>query len=141
MLLAWNEHNFVEQKAALNEGQKNVVSTVATPLDASLEGKLVYFHGETFSPAEKLVDQDFGIVTDDLKLIREVEMYQWKEDSEEQCEDKYGGGQECTTTYDYRKIWSEDAIDSSRFYSEAGHTNPTHWEYSSKTLEKKPILV
>ncbi len=140
-LLARNENNFVEQKAALKEGEKNVISTSPTPLDSSLEGKLVYFNGETSSPAEKLVDQDFNILTDDLKLIRNVEMYQWKEDSEEDCHDNYGGGEECTTTYDYRKVWEDQPIDSSRFYQEEGHRNPTHRAYSSKTLEKKPILV
>lgn len=141
IMLAWNENNFVEQKAALNEGQKKVVSTIASPLNPDLEGKLVYFHGESSSPAEALKDEDFAVVSDDLKLIRTVEMYQWREHAEEECQDNYGGSETCTTTYDYTKEWNEEKINSDDFYREIGHKNPKKWDYRSKVFQKEPILI
>lgn len=140
-MLAWNENNFVEQKAALNEGQKKVVNTVSSPLNGNLEGEFVYFHGETTSPAEALKDEDFSVVSDDLKLIRTVEMYQWHEHAEEDCYDDYGGNETCTTTYDYTKEWSEEKINSEDFYREIDHRNPKTWDYRSKIFQKEPILI
>jgi hypothetical protein len=36
-----------------------------------------------------LKDDVFGIVSDDLKLKRTVEMYQWYEEEKEECHDNY----------------------------------------------------
>lgn len=139
--LARNENNFVEQKAALNEGNNIVQETVAETINPELDGQLVHLQGMTSSPAEALKDPVFGVKTDDLKLIRKVEMYQWKESSSEKCQDNYGGSETCTTTYDYKKVWSDSEIDSTRFYESAGHYNPSEWEYASQQREKSPILV
>lgn len=95
----------------------------------------------TNSAAETLKDPVFGVKTDDLKLIRKVEMYQWKEFSDEKCQDNYGGSETCTTTYEYKKVWSDSEIDSTRFYESAGHYNPSEWEYRSEQREKSPILL
>src|SRR4051812_44070939 len=42
-------------------------------------------------------------------------MYQWKEDKKQETQDNLGGGQTTTTTYDYTREWSDDAINSSEF--------------------------
>jgi hypothetical protein len=52
-----------------------------------LDGKEVHVYGDTESPAEALVDSIFGITTNDLKLARNVEMYQWDESQDEDCTD------------------------------------------------------
>lgn len=139
--LARNENNFVEQKAALNEGNKIVQETISETINPELEGQLVHLQWMTSSPAKELEDPVFGVKTDDLKLMRKVEMYQWKEFSDEKCQDNYGGSETCTTTYEYKKVWSDSEIDSSRFYESAGHYNPREWEYNSEKREKSPILL
>ena len=103
VLLARNENNFVEQKAALKEGESLVQDANAQQLNPELDGKLVHIQGVTSSPASSLQDPRFGVKADDLKLIRSVEMYQRSESSSEECHDNYGGSQDCTTTYDYKK--------------------------------------
>ena len=104
--IAWlvrNEHNFVQQKAALKEWASVVQETSSTKIDSSLEWKEVHLYGETASEAEALQDNTFGVTVNDLKLKRTVEMYQWYEESDETCTDNYGWSEDCTTTYDYYK--------------------------------------
>ena len=140
-LLAWNENNYAKQKAALKEWAEVVQETTADQINPELEWKEVHLYGQTASNAEALQDSVFGIVTDDLKLQRTVEMYQWYEESSESCTDNYGWSQDCTTTYDYHKKWSEESIDSSKFYETAWHSNPTNWAYNSTEQEKSPITL
>ena len=141
VLLARNENHFFVTKVGLNEGEKLVQDADAQQLNPELDGKLVHIQGVTSSPASSLQDPRFGVEADDLKLIRSVEMYQRSESSSEECHDNYGGSQDCTTTYDYKKKWSDSAIDSSRFHETQGHQNPATREYESETREKEPIIV
>ena len=69
VLLARNENNFVEQKAALKEGESLVQDANAQQLNPELDGKLVHIQGVTSSPASSLQDPRFGVKADDLKLI------------------------------------------------------------------------
>ena len=141
ILLAWNENNFVREKAALNEGSKLVVEIANTPVDIQYDNQLVYMNGTTYSPEEILSDSEFGIQTADLKLERMVEMYQREEDSTTETKDNRGGSETQETTYEYKKVWTDREIDSSRFYQEVGHTNPAYWEYESEKWSKSPILL
>ena len=140
ILLWWNENNFVEQKAALEETEWVTVETSADKIDASLDKSAIYINWKTSSPDESpLIDETFWVKTDDLKLIRRVEMYQWEEEEQTETEDNLGWSQTTTTTYTYNKVWSENHIDSSRFYK-AGYENPS-WKYEKESYEKDPILL
>ena len=140
-LLAWNEKNYVEQKAALNEWASLVNETTATQVDSNFEWKEVHISGETSSDAEALQDNEFWVITDDLKLKRTVEMYQWYEESNEECHDNYWWSEDCTTTYDYYKKWSDEPISSSNFYETAWHENPSTREFTTKEQVKSPITL
>lgn len=140
-ILARNENNFVKQKIALKEWASLVQETVADQINPDLEWKEVHLYGETASNAEPLRDNTFGIVVDDLKLKRTVEMYQWYEESSETCSDNFWGSQDCTTTYNYYKKWSESAINSDRFYESNGHINPSSRAYNSTEQSKSPITL
>lgn len=139
ILLARNEHRSITQKRALNEWAEIVVEANSTELNPSLDGKEVYVYWDTQSHAEALVDNIFWITTNDLKLSRNVEMYQWEESSRESCTDNIWGSEDCTTTYEYYKTWSDYKIDSSSFYETQWHTNPVNWEYESTETAKSPI--
>ncbi|MEE8522379.1 MAG: hypothetical protein V3T72_00485 [Thermoanaerobaculia bacterium] len=79
-LLFWNEGRAVKRAKDLTEGASEVISVSEEgPLSAN-EGELVHFIGEAVS-AGVLRDLVFGVVTDQLKLERSVEMYQWREES------------------------------------------------------------
>lgn len=140
-LLAWNEKNYVEQKAALKEWASIVQEATADQINSELEWKEVHVSGETASKAEALHDSTFWIITDDLKLKRTVEMYQWYEEEHEECHDNYWWSEDCTTTYTYDTKWSDEAISSNSFYQTSNHENPSVWEYESKERVKEPITL
>ena len=140
-LLAWNENRYVKTKAGINEWNKVVQETISTQINPDLEEKEVHLYGELASNEEILQDNTFWIVTNDLKLKRTVEMYQWYEDEHEECHDNYWWNEDCTTTYTYDTKWSNDAISSSDFYSRNGHENPSTWEYESNERIKEPITL
>ena len=141
ILLVRNENNYVKQKAALNEWASVVQEASATQVDSSLEGKEVHVNWETASNAEALQDNVFWIVTDDLKLKRTVEMYQWYEESSEHCSDNVWWSEDCTTTYDYYKKWSSEKINSNNFYESNWHSNPSSRAYDSTEQTKSPITL
>lgn len=141
VLLVRNENNYVKEKAALNEWASVVQEASATQLDSSLNWKEIHVYGQTASPAEALKDNDFWIETNDLKLKRTVEMYQRDEDEDTECHDNYGWSEDCTTTYTYNKVWSEDEINSSHFHDNSTYSNPSNRRYKSNERTKSPITL
>lgn len=122
-VLFWNEGNTVKTRKALEEGEGACVSVQSNAkVDPENEGKFVHMTGKA-DTKDVLVDEAFGISTTAIKLVREVEMYQWKEEKQVKKEKNVGGSETTTTTYSYKMAWSSSAIDSSGF-KEAGHENP-----------------
>lgn len=140
-LLAWNEKNYVEQKAALEEWAEIVQEAAIDQIDAELEWNEIHVSGETASNTEALKDDIFWVVTDNLKLKRTVEMYQWYEEEHEECHDNYWGSEDCETTYTYDTKWSDDHISSNSFYQTANHENPSTWDFESDEQVKEPITL
>lgn len=123
VVLFWNEGRAVKRAKDLKgEALKTISVDAGGPISTS-EGKTVHFIGEAVSEGV-LRDQVFGVVTDQLKLKRAVEMYQWREESKSEERKKLGGGTETVTTYTYVKSWSSSAIDADGFEEPAGHRNP-----------------
>lgn len=141
ILLWWNENNFVEQKAALEETESQTVETSADKIDATLNNGVVYINWETSSTDETVLrDETFWVESNDLKLIRKVEMYQWEEEEHTETEDNLGWSQTTTTTYTYNKVWKDYPIDSSKFQKSSEYVNP-QWKYEEETYAKDPILL
>lgn len=146
ILLCWNENNYLQQKESLEELAQVTEEAKGDSIDASLEGKAIHFQAVTNSTDSVLTDDTFGVTVNDLKLKREVSMYQWEEESREECTDNVGGSQDCTTYYSHHKVWSEDHLDSSSYQDEDdcpnnNCTNPSTWEYETKEREKSPITA
>ncbi len=120
--LFWNEGNYVKTQKALNEAQEQLVNVSDTSTyQAANEGKVVFMSGTAMT--EDGVDDttfDFGIMA--LSMSRKVQYYQWQEESETKEEQKLGGGTETTTTYSYKKVWTDEPIDSSSF-KKSGYNN------------------
>jgi len=119
----WNEGRAIGTTRALNEGAGVTVSVPAARVDAANEGKLVHVAGDLRSGGT-LTDADFRISTEAVRLVRKVEMYQWKEEQRTETRSNAGGSQTRTTTYSYSRVWSDRPIDSSRFRRRDGHENP-----------------
>lgn len=136
-----NEKNFLQTKVALNEWAEIVKETVSTEINPELDQAEVHLYWETSSDAAALQDSVFWVIVDDLKLARSVSMYQWTEESEEDCTDNLWWSEDCTTTYSYEKAWEDYAVNSSNFYESEWHENPTTWKYESQEREKSPIML
>src|SRR6187399_8780 len=77
-LLFWNEGRAVRTAKSLAEGANAVVSVGADRVDPGNEGKLVHTSGAVATDGP-VVDEDLGVEAQAVKLIRTVEIYQWKE--------------------------------------------------------------
>jgi hypothetical protein len=140
LVLFFNEGHSVKVARSLEEGAGVVVSVNALEVQPANDGKLVHMSGEA-TTQETLTDPVFGVRIAAIKLVRDVEMYQWEEDKKTEKRKKLGGGEETVTTYSYHKGWHERTIDSSRFKEPTGHGNPgsfpfpaSHWTASKVTL-------
>lgn len=122
-LLFWNEGRAVQTARSLTEGAGAVVTVSPDSVDAANDGKLIHVTGPV-STTSRPTDATFGISVDGVRLVRTVEMYQWKETSKSETTNKVGGGQETVTTYSYSKEWSESPNNSSNFKVPDGHANP-----------------
>lgn len=123
-LLFWNEGRTIREARSLSEGAGIVVAVDADAVDAANDGKLVHVSGPVTTDSRP-ADDAFGIMVDGVRLVRNVEMYQWKQSSRSETTTKVGGGEETVTTYSYAKEWSDSPEDSSRFKVPAGHENPS----------------
>jgi hypothetical protein len=122
-LLFWNEGRAVHRARTLAEG-RGIVRAEVSPetIDPANEGQLVHMSGTAHSDAT-LADETFAITVDNaIKLVRHVEMYQWRENKETRKRKKLGGGRRTETTYRYEQVWSDQPIDSSGFHQEGKST-------------------
>jgi Transmembrane protein 43 len=121
--LFWNEGRVVQTQRSLTEGAGVVVDIDPARVDPANDGKLVHASGEMKAPAP-VFDPEFGVSANGLRLMRVVEMYQWKEDKKTETRKNFGGSEETVTTYSYGHEWSETRIDSRDFKQPDGHVNP-----------------
>jgi hypothetical protein len=123
VLLFWNEGRAVQTARSLAEGEGIIVDADAARIDPANDGKLVHVSGD-LKTTTPLSDPELGVSTKAARLVRTVEMYQWKEESHTETRKNFGGSEEHVTTYKYVQTWSENRIDSARFKRPDGHGNP-----------------
>jgi len=139
-VLFWNEGRAVRTERSLKEGAGAVVSVQPDAVNSANEGKLVHMAGPV-ATGDPVVDDELGVQAQAVKLIRNVEMYQWKEHEKSEERKKLGGGTETTKTYTYEKEWAKEPIDSAQFQKPDGHENPGQFPYESKTVVANPVKV
>lgn len=137
-LLFWNEGRAVRTAKGLTEGLGSVVSVPTDAVDASKEGKLIHVSGAVKTDAP-VADDELAVQATAVKLIRNVEMFQWKEHEKSESHKKLGGGTETVKTWDYSKEWAADRIDSSSFKHPEGHENPPASPFATKTFIAKKV--
>ncbi len=123
-LLSWNEGTEVAALGSLDLAARLVVEAPAARIDPALQARLVHLTG-SLAAAAPARDPLFGVIAADaVRLQRRVEMFQWEEHATSTTEKSLGGGSTTQTTYEYRKTWSDRAINSGPFRARAGHANP-----------------
>lgn len=140
VVLWWNEGRAVRTARSLTEGLGAVVSVPAENVNAANDGRLVHVSGAVKTGAP-VADDELPVRADGIKLIRNVEMYQWTEHESTESRKKLGGGTEKVTTYSYRQEWKSGRVDSSSFKKPEGHDNPPAPPYENKTFTADPVKV
>jgi hypothetical protein len=141
-LLFWNEGRAVKTAQGLEEGSAAAVS-IADPskVDTGADGKLVHMSGKA-ETKETLKDDQFGVSVPAIRLVRDVEMYQYKENEKKEKKKKLGGGEQTVTTYTYEPTWSSTWIDSASFHDpDWKGKNPASMPYKGETWNAKEIRV
>jgi hypothetical protein len=123
VLLFWNEGRAVQTSRSLTEGAGLVVDVPNDRVDRAHEGKLIHLQGD-LAATRPVTDPALGVAAAAARLVRHVEMYQWKEESRTETVKQLGGGEERRTTYTYTRVWSDHRIGSESFRQPAGHQNP-----------------
>ena len=142
VLLGWNELNTVRNYRTVSEGRKIVVEADAAAVDAAKDGKLIHVAGAAKTD-ETLKDGVFDVQVQAMRLVREVEMFQWEEKVESRTEKKLGGGEDRIKTYSYNKVWHGRWIDSSKFEGpdRSAYVNPPSMQFESgvETAQKATL--
>jgi len=102
------------------------------------EGKLVHVSG-TVKTEKPVADDELAVQADAVTLLRNVEMFQWKESERMETRKKLGGGEETVITYDYKLEWARGVIDSADFKQPEGHGNPPAPPFDSKSFDADPV--
>jgi hypothetical protein len=139
-LLFWNEGRAVRTSKGLTEGLGAVATVPIESVDPGKEGKLVHLSGAVKTDAP-VADDQLGVQATAVKLIRNVEMFQWKEHEKSESHKKLGGGTETVKTWDYKQEWAEGRIDSSTFKHPEGHENPVAPAFETKTFTANKVTV
>jgi len=122
ILLWWNEGRAVTTARSLAEGAAAVVAVQPDKVDSANDKKLVHITGAVKADAD-VVDDQFKVTAAALKLIRNVEIYQWVEDKKTEKKQNTGGSEETRTTYTYTKKWVDEPVRTQNFKQPAGHEN------------------
>ncbi len=138
--LWWNEGRAVNAAKGLKEGSAAVTSISADQVGLANNGQLVHVSGQA-AAQDVLRDPVLGVAETAIALVREVEMYQWREDSRTETRTTVGGSEERVTTYSYRPEWSSRHIDSSRFNQAAAHRNPAGFPIESETRRADKVAL
>ena len=138
--LWWNEGRAVNAAKGLKEGSAAVTSISADQVGLANNGQLVHVSGQA-AAQDVLRDPVLGVAETAIALVREVEMYQWREDSRTETRTTVGGSEERVTTYSYRPEWSSRHIDSSRFNQAAAHRNPAGFPIESETRRADNVAL
>ena len=137
--LFWNEGSAVQTAQSLTEGAGLVVNIDAARIDPANEAKLVHVTSE-IKAGVRPNDTEFGVAVDGLRLVRTVEMFQWREDRKVESGKSVGGSEDAVTTYSYKKIWSSSPINSQEFKIRDGHANPA-MRYSGATFNAGDVTL
>ena len=132
-----NEGHNVAQLAVAHYTDKTAIEISADKAERVNDGKLVQLSGKAVT--DKTLSDKFVSVPNTFVLKRNVEMYQWKENSETSRQDEFGGGTTETTTYSYEKVWSSNEIDSKDF-KQKKYVNPPFRVKSGRYYAQAGVL-
>lgn len=132
-VLYWNEGRAVHTMLALDEAYADVYSMQFTEeeQEQNFENRIVHLSGPIIC-GEPLTEPDYNIQLLAVKLRRQVQMYQWVEETVEQnFGESVGTVDTDSRSYYYTREWRDKIVDSRSFHNRHGHTNPARFPIES----------
>ncbi len=131
-LLFWNEGRAVKTQQALEEGRDAVITllTVEKALEVN-EGCLVHAWG-TARTEESVSEPQFSFSVPCMRLVRQVEYYQWVEEKETRNTQQGDGSSKMETYYHYTQRWVDCPVNS-RMFKETHHRNTVALDLPSES--------
>lgn len=119
----FNEIKVVENYEANEKSKQDCVDAPFGAVEAKNNNKLVYVAGKT--ECEKpLIDKEFNVVSSNsIRLIRNVEVYQWVENSKTTSEEIAEDNIRDTVDFYYDRKWVTYVVDSDKFMYPDKHDN------------------
>ncbi|KAK6629625.1 hypothetical protein RUM43_003442 [Polyplax serrata] len=137
-LIVANEARAVQISKSLAESISLVESiNPDDPVDKTNIGKLIYLTG-VMTIHEPLTEVDHGISVLAVKLLRQVQMYQWVESQYDTVDDE---GYTVSSNYDYHKEWQTNLINSRFFYNSRDHENPSEFPIKRQTQINENVKI
>ena len=134
-ILFGNEGRSVNTANAIDEGEEVCISVESNAsVDPENNDKLVHMSGKA-DTKDVLTDDTFGISMTAIRLERNVEMYQWVEESHTDKTKNSGGSETTQVTFTYKKDWMPTVIESGKFKVISGHENPVMMEFESQKMQ------
>jgi len=121
-ILFLNESTIAQKHSDVQKGLRNV-KTAEPVVNEYLENAIVHISGPATAPGS-IIDQEFRIEYDGLKIKRIVEMLQWEEVSNLIEDKKTNEDDKENASFVYSKIWSDTIINSTEFNDVENYTNP-----------------
>ena len=140
ILLFWNEGRTVKTTRMLKEAESKCVElTDISTVDPAFEGQVV--HATGVAATDEILKEDvFGVKANAIKLEREVEYYQIVERTETETTTDGKGRETKTTTYFYEPKWTDEPVDSKKFYyADERDDNFVLKEIEDVTLQAKGV--
>jgi hypothetical protein len=128
---SWRGSNNDARSAYVTDHARQWLPDGGMPVE---NGELVVAVGVPL-PERPLADDVTGFSLNVLRLDRDVEIYQWREQSRTST-DRDGNSY---TTYSYNKVWSDHAINSFAFDQTMGHRNSGSLPFPDKTFRPQSI--
>lgn len=138
VLLWWNEGNSLRVAKMNDFVRKNVISIDSAQINPAYHNKLVYTSGNATS--HQTLNDGLISVPNAIGLLRNVQMYQWKESSHSDTHKNMGGSSTTTTTYSYSQEWSPTLINSADF-KQGGHQNPASFPIEASSTYAKNVSL
>ncbi|XP_077869289.1 transmembrane protein 43-like [Saccoglossus kowalevskii] len=140
VIVFWNEERVVKTSRTIEEALGLVIPLKTNEVAFEENNhKLVHMTGELRTDMI-LVDLEYGIQIQVVKLRRDVEMFQWVEDKRVKQINE-ADQPRSVTLYTYRRQWSPELIDSNDFDDSETYPNPVVMPVYSKTYTVDKVYV
>lgn len=139
--LIWNEQLVLAAHNARGH-MPEVVEVSANQITDAHDGQLIHMVGQVHVKAP-ITDDEFAVSAKAVKLLRRVRMYQWQEVPLSEVDEELAASAAPGEAHAYRKIWSEDLINSQQFHLRdiTQYQNPYTLPFHSITLVAPEVKV